>query len=153
VLKVPEAKKRFDTSSLASKEGKPPMTSNDEMQRRGDANAISSRADAGNRNLPSAVKHRPSTIRDVAGLAGVSTATVSRVVNDAGYVSCTTRSKVLTAISRLQYCPNTYAAELGRTPRKHGLDVSALVGGAVRQESDSEPNEWSKFAIKEDCID
>jgi DNA-binding LacI/PurR family transcriptional regulator len=52
---------------------------------------------------------------------------VSRVVNDAGYVSRKTRSTVMTAISRLQYCPNAFAAELGRTPRKHGLDASSLV--------------------------
>jgi len=68
----------------------------------------------------------PSTIKDVAGLAGVSTATVSRVMNDAGYVSCSTRSKVLNAISRLKYCPNVYAAELRRNPRKHETEVSAL---------------------------
>ncbi|WP_317891673.1 LacI family DNA-binding transcriptional regulator [Acidicapsa acidisoli] len=97
------------------------------MQRRRDSSIVSPGADVGNRNSPSAASLRPSTIRDVAGLAGVSTATVSRVVNDAGYVSCTTRSKVLTAISRLQYCPNTYAAELGRTPRKHGMNASSVV--------------------------
>lgn len=57
---------------------------------------------------------RPSTVKDVARLAGVSHATVSRVVNGATNVSRTTKAKVLSAISRLQYCPNAHAAELGR---------------------------------------
>ena len=73
-----------------------------------------------------------STIKDVARLAGVSTTTVSRVANGAGKVSGETRTKVLTAISRLQYCPNAHAAELGRgnssgAPKSHA-HVRALVG-------------------------
>ena len=56
---------------------------------------------------------RSCTVKDVARLAGVSTATVSRVVNGAPKVSSTTRTKGMTANSRLQYCPNAHAAELG----------------------------------------
>ena len=52
------------------------------------------------------------TIKDVAKLAGVGTTTVSRVANGARSVSAETRTKVLTAISRLQYCPNIHATEL-----------------------------------------
>jgi hypothetical protein len=62
----------------------------------------------------SGTNDRPSTIYDVAGAAGVSTATVSRVVNGVGNVSGGVRARVLTAISRLQYRPNTYAVEMGR---------------------------------------
>ena len=58
---------------------------------------------------------RSSTIRDVARLAGVSTATVSRVVNGAGKVSCERRTKVMNAISQLQFLPNASAVELGRS--------------------------------------
>ena len=68
---------------------------------------------------------RPSTVKDVARLAGVSQATVSRVVNGTTNVSRETKAKVLTAVSQLQYCPNAHAAELGRanggTARKQGL--------------------------------
>ena len=60
------------------------------------------------------------TIKDVAELAAVSTATVSRVMNGTGNVSGETRTRVLTAISSLQYYPNAHAAELGRT-RGRGL--------------------------------
>jgi len=73
---------------------------------------------------------RSCTGEDVARLAGVSTATVSRVVNGADNVSCNTRTRVLNAISRLQYIPNAYAAELGRTgggiSKKPGLQALAL---------------------------
>jgi DNA-binding LacI/PurR family transcriptional regulator len=65
------------------------------------------------------------TLRDVAQLAGVSTATVSRVINGAENVSSKTRSKVLSAISRLKYSPDVHAVELGRgrggIPRKRGI--------------------------------
>ena len=54
------------------------------------------------------------TVKDVARLAGVSTATVSRVTNGACNVSSKTRTKVVSAISRLKYCPNAHASELGR---------------------------------------
>jgi hypothetical protein len=67
---------------------------------------------------------RRSTVRDVAGLAGVSMATVSRVMNDPGIVSDETRERVLRSISRLKYLPNVHAAKLGRAnrgiPKRHG---------------------------------
>jgi hypothetical protein len=54
------------------------------------------------------------TLRDVARTAGVSTTTASRVINEAKNVSDHTRSKVLSAISRLKYFPDVHAAELRR---------------------------------------
>jgi len=65
-------------------------------------------------NAVPATNRRPYTIYDVAGVAGVSTATVSRVVNGVGKVSDDVRARVLVAISRLQFRPNTYAVEMGR---------------------------------------
>jgi hypothetical protein len=69
------------------------------------------------------------TARDIARLAGVSTATVSRVVNGSGTVSRKTKTNVLAAVSRLQYCPSSHAAELGRQnggiPRKRTDFVNA----------------------------
>lgn len=60
---------------------------------------------------------RRPTAKDVAKLAGVSTATVSRAVNGADNVSIERKAKVLNAVLQLQYCPNVYAAELGRANR------------------------------------
>lgn len=52
------------------------------------------------------------TIRDVAKLAGVSVATVSRVLNKNGYVNKETEQKVMGAIEQLQYEPNAVARGL-----------------------------------------
>ena len=49
------------------------------------------------------------TIRDVAKLANVSTATVSRVLNNNGYVNSETKKRVNEAIEKLQYRPNDVA--------------------------------------------
>ncbi|WP_175987525.1 LacI family DNA-binding transcriptional regulator [Bacillus sp. Marseille-Q1617] len=52
------------------------------------------------------------TIKDVAREAGVSVATVSRVLNDTGYVGADTRKKVMDAIADLNYSPNEVARSL-----------------------------------------
>jgi DNA-binding LacI/PurR family transcriptional regulator len=67
-------------------------------------------------------------IYDVAALAGVSTATVSAVVNGQNTVEAKTRRRVLAAIKRLHYQPNLYASNLARgTTRLLGLIVSDIV--------------------------
>ncbi|MCA0986534.1 LacI family DNA-binding transcriptional regulator [Guptibacillus algicola] len=52
------------------------------------------------------------TIKDVAQEAGVSVATVSRVLNDNGYVGAETREKVMKAITKFNYSPNEVARSL-----------------------------------------
>ncbi|MDE0530612.1 MAG: LacI family DNA-binding transcriptional regulator [Albidovulum sp.] len=54
------------------------------------------------------------TIHDVARRAGVSSATVSHVINNSRYVAPHTRSKVLVAIESLQYRQNAVARSLRR---------------------------------------
>ncbi len=54
------------------------------------------------------------TIKDVAKAAGVSTATVSAVVNDSAYVSPDLRARVLSAIRELRYAPSLVARNLRR---------------------------------------
>lgn len=53
-----------------------------------------------------------STIGDVAKRAGVSTMTVSRVINNSGYISQDTRQRVELAIAELGYVPNALARSL-----------------------------------------
>jgi LacI family transcriptional regulator len=52
------------------------------------------------------------TLQDVARLAGVSTKTVSRVVNNQGEISAATRERVQAAIEQLGYRPNILARSL-----------------------------------------
>ncbi|RUT35567.1 LacI family transcriptional regulator [Paenibacillus zeisoli] len=58
------------------------------------------------------------TIKDVANHAGVSVATVSRVINDTGYVHENTRQKVDEAIRQLNYSPNEVARSLFKRKSK-----------------------------------
>jgi LacI family transcriptional regulator len=63
------------------------------------------------------------TIRDVARLAGVAPITVSRVINNSGYISQETRERVLQAVRQLGYVPNT----LARSLRSRQTGMLALV--------------------------
>ena len=67
------------------------------------------------------------TIKDVANLAGVSVATVSRMMNNRGVVSDKTRRKVMRAMKELSYRPNEMARAL-QTRKSHivGLLVPAI---------------------------
>jgi LacI family transcriptional regulator len=58
------------------------------------------------------INHLPATLRDVANLAGVSTKTVSRVVNHQNEISEATRQRVQAAIDQLGYRPNILARSL-----------------------------------------
>lgn len=58
------------------------------------------------------------TIRDVAQLAGVSTATVSYVMNKTRAVSSETEDKVRRAMEVLSYMPNAHARELASWRRQ-----------------------------------
>lgn len=68
-----------------------------------------------------------SSIKDVAEAAGVSTATVSRVLSDRPYVRPEVRERVLAAVARLQYRPNLVARSLrSQQSNTIGLIVSDI---------------------------
>lgn len=67
---------------------------------------------------------RRSSAKDVARLAGVSTATVSRVINSPGQVDAETRERVREAVTQLRYVPHGAARAL----RSHR---SRMVGAVV----------------------
>ena len=79
------------------------------------------------------------TIKDVAKRAGVSTQTVSRVLNNSTNVRTETRRRVLSAIGRLQYVPDGCARALttgrsfvlGVIVRNFGYTPSMILEGAV----------------------
>lgn len=65
---------------------------------------------------------REPNIADVAALAGVSPTTVSRVLNNRGYLSQATKDKVAQAMAELRYRPNEVArALLGQRTRVVGV--------------------------------
>jgi DNA-binding LacI/PurR family transcriptional regulator len=67
------------------------------------------------------------TIRDVAKAAGVSTATVSNVLNKTGKVGRHTHRVVLSAVKRLGYFPDLHARHLAsRESRTFGIIVSDI---------------------------
>ena len=70
------------------------------------------------------------TIRDVAKHAGVSIATVSRVINESGFVSEELRSVVLKAMQDLHFQPSALAKGLKTPfPRLSALPVSRRATG------------------------
>jgi len=72
-----------------------------------------------------ASRSSPPTLKSVAQLAGVSYATVSRVVNAAGDVAPETARRVQAIVDELGYRPNGHALTLhGRTPPLVGLVFS-----------------------------
>lgn len=67
------------------------------------------------------------TIKDVASHAGVSVATVSRVINNKGYLSDAVKEKVRAAMAALDYQPNELARSLhSQRSRILGLIVPAV---------------------------
>lgn len=68
-----------------------------------------------------------STIRDIAKLAGVSVATVSRIINHSGKVSLKTRNKVEKIIQETHYQPNQVARTLyQKTSKMIGIIIPDL---------------------------
>jgi DNA-binding LacI/PurR family transcriptional regulator len=67
------------------------------------------------------------TIRDVANAAGVSTATVSNVLNSTGKVGPKTQHRVLATVKRLGYVPDVHARRLASSNRRTlGIIVSDI---------------------------
>lgn len=62
------------------------------------------------------------TIRDIAARAGVAPMTVSRAINDSGYVSADARERISLAVKELDYHPNGLARSLKRR-RTHVVGI------------------------------
>ena len=58
------------------------------------------------------------TIKDVAQLSGVTVTTVSRMLNERGYVSDKTKNKIRKAMKELNYQPNEIARSLSMKKSK-----------------------------------
>ena len=69
------------------------------------------------------------TINDIAQEAGVSIATVSKVINNKAHVSPDTRKRVLQVMEQLHYTPNASAANLARRTSKNVLYADRFYKG------------------------
>lgn len=74
------------------------------------------------------------SIKDVAKHANVGIATVSRVLNNSGFVSAETRQIVLSAIEDLDYVPN----ELARNFQKRQTNFIGIIVPSIRQKFTTE---------------
>lgn len=80
------------------------------------------------RAVPEDGRPRPSTIRDVAKHAGVSVATVSRILSGSYPSAPATRSKVMRAVRELDYVANAHARGLaGARPKSVAIVVNSVV--------------------------
>jgi LacI family transcriptional regulator len=85
------------------------------------------------------------TIYEVSELAGVSLATVSRVINNSGNVKPKNREKVLAAIAELDYRPNSIAQSLAsRRSNTVGILIPELYGPYFGLELSSIETELSR---------
>jgi DNA-binding LacI/PurR family transcriptional regulator len=94
------------------------------------------------RKKPNAVRaKRHPTLVDIAGIAGVAPMTVSRVINQSGYVSEEVRKRVQGAIEKLEYHPNALARSL-KSRRTHVVGIlisdianpfSAVLAGSMEE--------------------
>jgi LacI family transcriptional regulator len=99
------------------------------------------------------------TMRDVAKRAGVSVITVSRVVNESGYVQAETRARVRAAIQALHYIPNQMASSLrSRQTRSIALMLPTIANSfwttiARGVEDEAEARGYSVFLCNTDYDD
>lgn len=91
------------------------------------------------------------TIRDVARQAGVSVATVSRVLNNSSLVNPETRELVLQAVSQLGYRPNAnaqaLASQVSDTIGVVVMDVSDPFFGALVKAVDTVAQQHQKYVL------
>ncbi|SBV97334.1 conserved hypothetical protein [uncultured Eubacteriales bacterium] len=73
------------------------------------------------------------TIKDIAREAGVSVATVSKVLNNKLYVAPATKEKIVETMQRLNYAPNASAANLARRSSKAILYADSFYKGLPYQ--------------------
>lgn len=91
------------------------------------------------------------TIRDVARQAGVSVATVSRVLNSSALVSPDTRENVMKAVTQLGYRPNAnaqaLATQVSDTIGVVVMDVSDAFFGALVKAVDTVAQQHQKYVL------
>ncbi len=85
-------------------------------------------------------------IADVARLAGVSISTVSRIINNSGYVSLKTRKKVLKAIEEIGYKPSQVASYLAS--KRNAFNIALVAGEITYNSITKTPDEFYTIILK-----
>jgi predicted transcriptional regulator len=81
-----------------------------------------------------AIQNRKLTINDIARLAGVSTTTVSRVINNSRGVCKENKQKVMAIIEKYAYRPNLYAHRLAlRSKEESRLQLDLFIEDLEKQ--------------------
>lgn len=94
------------------------------------------------------------TRREVALEAGVSEATVSNVINHAKYVSPELEKKVMDAVHKLQYCPNSIAQSMVTKKSRHvAVLVNDLKNPRYAAIAEAMQNEAAKYGYIVSLID
>lgn len=94
------------------------------------------------------------TIRHVAEVAGVSTATVSHVINNTGCVTQATQQRVKAAIRNMKWKPNIHARNLARSTRLGTDDRPLLMQSYINpEESGSFSNFEEDLLLIENYVD
>ncbi len=88
------------------------------------------------------------TLRDVARLAGVSTMTVSRVVNESRDVKAETRARVERAIADLGFVPSEAGRLLAQQKKGKGLSLTRCNSGEVVDDLSDQPIVKGKLALR-----
>src|SRR6266852_9160305 len=119
-------------------------------------NTLTTQRYLGSRDYFPGGKRMSHTMREVAKRAGVSPATVSRVLNKTRYISVETERRVLEVVGQMKYFKNVHARRLatGRSdlfglviseirqpvfPRNHSWIPSCRLGSGVRRPSLQHP--------------
>ncbi len=89
------------------------------------------------------------TINDVARLAGVSKATVSRVINNSAKVNEETRAKVLYAIEKLGFRPQFSAKALAHSKKQFRIAISLSKRMELIKDSNDEIGQFYGIILKE----
>ncbi|CCU84572.1 MULTISPECIES: LacI family DNA-binding transcriptional regulator [Mesotoga] len=85
-------------------------------------------------------------LSDVAKLAEVSTATVSRVLNKSGYVSKKSREKVMLAVEELEYKPSKVASFLAS--RKLAFNIGIVAGKRLFRVLSDQSDQFYTIVLK-----
>lgn len=95
---------------------------------------------------------KKTTIKDVARLAKVSEATVSRVMSNSSLISDTTKEKVMKAVKELDYYPNSAAVSLTKNFTKIiGVVIENLDSNPLQNDFFTEiMSHISRYALKRD---